>query len=246
MRDRRRGFSTTTRHAQYLIRKQIGQSACRQLRHHPLSQSAQVLHKGDAQRDRQRPQFPNGQWLHPLISLDEARQFLNVEGAVSVGNERPGDAEDARMAVQWPVRQFWQTAVEAGWKVTLDLANLFLNDVKIIKQLFRSRRDWLALRNRLNNSAMAFGKYSGVVIEPFDNRKVSLQVGCNMLCGGQALRMLFKTFYAENFSPNRWLWRLPYRLPGRVKGHEAKASVTAHYARTLNRLLGDGRRTLTG
>ena len=77
------------------------------------AKTAQIFDQRDAQRDRDRPQFADGQRLDPLISLDEAREFLDVEGAVGVGDECPGDAEHARIALQRPVRQFRQLAVDS-------------------------------------------------------------------------------------------------------------------------------------
>ena len=58
----------------------------------------QILDQHDAQRDRDRPQLADRQRLHALVGAHEAAQHLGIEAAVGVRDERPGQAEHARIA----------------------------------------------------------------------------------------------------------------------------------------------------
>ena len=72
--------------------------------------------------------------LHALVGLHEFAEHLRIEAAVGVRDERPGDAEYARIALQRSVGKLGQLTIEAARKVVADFANLLFDYVKIIDQ----------------------------------------------------------------------------------------------------------------
>ena len=122
--------------------------------HDGFGQTAQIFHQCDAQRDRERPQFTDGEGLHRLIGLNEAGEFFNVEGAVGVGDERPGNAEHTRITGKRTFAQFRQGAVIAGRQIVLDLANLLVDDIKIVEHPFGRGLDGAAGGCRMRDGAI--------------------------------------------------------------------------------------------
>ena len=80
---------------QKAIGQRICQPACGKARHDRFRQPAEILHQGDTQRDGEGPQFADGKRLYFSDRPDKTRQFLDVESAVGVGNNCPGDSEYA-------------------------------------------------------------------------------------------------------------------------------------------------------
>ncbi len=62
--------------------------------------TAEVFNEYDPQRDCNRPQLADGQWLNALIGAHETPQCFRIESAVGVRDECPGHAEYAWIAIQ--------------------------------------------------------------------------------------------------------------------------------------------------
>ena len=82
-----------------------------------------------------------------------------------MSNKSPRDSEDARIALEWPTRQLRQQAIVARWEIVLDLADLLIDDMEIVEQPFRGRRDRLMRRIRCDDCVISFGEDTGVVVE---------------------------------------------------------------------------------
>ncbi len=130
-----------------------------------------------------------------------------------MGDDRPGDAEDARIALQMAVDQLGQLAVEAGRQIVLDLADLFLGDVIVVEQPLRRRRHRAMLARRLDDGAISFGDDGGVVVEPGRQRTAALDIGRDALGRGEAGRVLLQAFDAEEFRADRSFGRLRRLAP---------------------------------
>ncbi len=95
-------------------RRSASSSACwraTRLAHDLLGQPSQVLDEQDSQADGDRPELAERQRLDPLVGGHQATQAVGVEPAVGVGDVRPGQAEDPRIALQRTVRELRQLAV---------------------------------------------------------------------------------------------------------------------------------------
>jgi hypothetical protein len=122
-------------------------------------------------------------------------------------NEGPGNAEDARIACQRPVGELGKLAVEAGRKIVLDLADLFVDDVKIVDQPFRRRRDRTVLVGRLRQRAIGTEQDLAIVAQPGGERVPGSRSWRDPLCGREGLRVLFEALDAEEFGADGRLAR---------------------------------------
>ena len=76
-----------------------------------------------------------------LVGAHEAPQRLGVEAAVGVGDKGPGHAEHPRISGERPVGELGQLPVVARRQIVADLADLLFDDVIVVDQPFRRRRD---------------------------------------------------------------------------------------------------------
>ncbi|MNO61713.1 hypothetical protein D3C76_523680 [compost metagenome] len=168
-----------------------------------LGQPAQVLDEDDAQGDRDSPQLADGQGLHTLIGGDEVPQHVGIEVAVGVGDEGPGQAEDARVAGERPLGQLRQLAVITGRQVLTDFADLLFDDVIVVQQPFGG--------GHYAATALQFGgarpvgrqQYLGVVPQACVQRQHIRRRGRDPLGESQALGMLLEPLDAEQLLPHR-------------------------------------------
>ena len=70
-------------------------------------------------------------------------------------NERPGDAEHARITREWPIGQLRQLLVIARWQIGADLQKLRLDEVIVVDQLFGGRRDGAAVLGCLGDGELS-------------------------------------------------------------------------------------------
>ena len=147
------------------VRERVRVPAGRTALHDRIREPAQVLDHHDAKRDRHRPQLADRERLHVLVGAHEAAQALGLEVAVGVRDERPGDAEDARISLEGALRQLRQLAVEAGGQVFADLADLIVDDVEVVDEPLGRGRDRPLLADRLRDRPIAGEQRAGVVLQ---------------------------------------------------------------------------------
>ncbi len=189
------------------IRQRVGLPAGVETRDDHLCQAAQILDEGDAQRDRDGPQLADGERLDALIRDDQAGQFQNVEGAIGMGDQGPGDTEDARVSGQRAVRELRQQAIEARRQIVLDLADLLVHDVEIVEQPFCRRRDRLARARRADDRAVGVDQDFGIGIKPRRVPSAGSAVRNDALRGREAFGMLLQPLDAEQLGANGFLER---------------------------------------
>ena len=64
-----------------------------------------------------------------------------LEAAVGVSDERPGEAEHARIPLQSAFRELGELAIEPGREILPDLPNDLVDDVEVVDEPLRGRRD---------------------------------------------------------------------------------------------------------
>ena len=159
----------------------------------------QVLDEHDAQRDGNGPQLADGQRLHALVGRDEPRQQVRVEAAVRMRDECPRQPEHAWIAGQRPVGELGQLPVVAGRQVVIDLADLRLDDMVVVDQPFRGRRDCAALADRLGDRAMGVEQCPAIVVQARSQRPDGAGPRRDALRGREAFSVLLETLGAEDF-----------------------------------------------
>ena len=124
-----------------LVRQRVGLMAGRAALHDPLGEAPEVLHEHHPQGDGDGPQLADGERLHALECADEALERVGLEAAVRVGDEGPGEAEHARVAFKGAFGELGELAVEAGRKILPDLPHDLVDDVEVVDEPLRGRRD---------------------------------------------------------------------------------------------------------
>ena len=149
----RRGLGRP-RLAQQAVRQRVGLLAHHPGAHHPLGQAPQVLHQHHPDGDRHGPQLAEGQRLDALIGAQEPRQRLRIEQAVGVGHEVVDQGVDPGVALKGIGRQLGQLPVVAGRQVLADLPQLLLDEMEIVDQPLRRRRDGPLVAHRFGDRAV--------------------------------------------------------------------------------------------
>ena len=152
--------------AEQLVRQRVGVMAGGASLHDPLGQAPEILHEHDPQGDGDGPELADGQRLHALESADEALERLGLEVAVGVRDEGPGETQDARVAVQGALRELGELAVESTREVLSDLAQDLFDDVEVVDEPLRGRRDRAFLSDHRGDRAIALEQHAPAVSHP--------------------------------------------------------------------------------
>jgi hypothetical protein len=166
-------------------------------RHNPIGQPPEVVNEHHAQRDRHRPKLSDREWLDALICLDEAAKRFGVEAAVGVGDEGPGQPEHARVALKMAVGQLGQLPVESDRKILPDLAELFLDDVKVVDEPFGGWSDGPFFPDHFGNGAIGLEQSSPVVLHERKQRSALVGIFGDLLGSSEALGVLPEPLDAE-------------------------------------------------
>ena len=181
----------------------VGLLARRSAADDALGRAPQVLDQHDPQRDRHRPELADRERLHALVGAHEAAERLRVEAAVGVRDERPGQAEDARIALEGPFRELGQLAIEAAREIVADLADLLLDDVEVVDQPLGGRRDGAFLADRRADGAIRGEQHPAVVAQPLRQRPTGAGPRRHALGSREALGMLLEALDAEELGADR-------------------------------------------
>jgi len=107
------------------------------------------------------------------------------------------------------VGELGKLAIEAGGQVVADLAELILDDVKIVDEPFRGRRDGALLADGAADRAIGLAQDTAVVVDALQQAMPARRAAPHGLGGGQALRVLLEPLDAEELRPNRLLDAYP-------------------------------------
>ena len=122
-------------------------------------------------------------------------------------DERPGDAEYARIALQRSVGKLGQLTIEAAGKIVADFANLLLDYVKIVDQPLGGGCDRAFLADRGCDRSIGIEQDPPVFPQPCRQPPPGLRLRGDRLRGREALGMLFEALGAEQFGANQLLVR---------------------------------------
>ena len=149
--------------------------------------------------------------IRSVIGAHEARQRLRVEAAVGVGDESPGHAEHAGIADQRTAAELGKLAVVAGRQVGADLTDLLFDEVIVVEQPFRGRRDRPAFIGRLGQAAIGLEQDAFVVGQAVDERQAGGRRRRDGLVCGEAFRVLLQPFDAEKLAADG-IFVIPQRI----------------------------------
>ena len=109
-----------------------------------LRQAAQVLDEGELEHARPGPQLADRERRDRLVAVEEAEELLPVEAAVAVADELHGQGVDARVSGELAGGELGQLAVVAARQVLAHVADLGSDQVVVVEQPLRRRRDELS------------------------------------------------------------------------------------------------------
>ena len=171
----------------------------------------QVLDEDDAQRDGDRPQFADGQFLDALICAHEPGEDVGIEQAVRVGDIGPGDAQHPRIARERSLGELRQLLIVAGRQILADLADLHFHDVVVVDKPLGGRRDRTPAPDRIDQRPVVFEEGDGIFIEAPGDRPPLDRQGGDRLRPGEADRMLLQALGIEELRSDG-LDVVPWRL----------------------------------
>ena len=197
------GLCFAAANSQQPVGQNVGLLSRRSAAHDALGGAPQIFHQNDSERNRNRPELTDRQRLHTLVGLHESAERLRVEPAVGVRDEGPGDAEYARIALEWPVGKFRQLTVEAAREVVADFANLFLDYMKVVDQPLGRGRDGAFLADCDGDGAIRFEQDPAVFPQPCRQPSSGGRPRRDRLRSSEALGMLLEALDAEQFRADR-------------------------------------------
>ena len=130
-----------------------------------LRQAAQVLDEGELEHARPGPQLADRERRHRLVAVHEAHELLPVEAAVAVADQLDGHGVDARVAGELAGGELGQLAVVAARQVLAHVADLGGDQVVVVEQPLRGRRDELPLVHVLGHGEVRLAQDARVVGE---------------------------------------------------------------------------------
>ena len=131
---------------------------------HLLGEPPQVLDERELQHARPGPQLADRQRRDASGSCSRKRtQLVAVEAAVAVADQLDRQGVDARVAGVLARRELRQLAVVAARQVLADVADLRRDQVEVVEQPLRRRRDELAPVHVVGQRAVGVAQDAGVV-----------------------------------------------------------------------------------
>ncbi len=189
--------------SQQPVRHRVGSLALHTAAANQFSGAPQIFDQHYPKRDGDRPQLADRERLHVLVGLHEPRQRLRVEVTVGMRDVGPRDPEHARISFQRTLGELGELTVESARQVVANFANLLFDDVKIIDQPFRRRRDRTLLADRARDTPIGLEQHASVVAHPRRHRPAAPRAVRDALRDRQRLAMLFQSFDAEQFRSDR-------------------------------------------
>ena len=109
-----------------------------------------------------------------------------------MGNEGPGQTEYPWIPGERSGGELRQLPVVTGRQIGADLANLLFDQIIIVDQPFRRRRDRAPLVDRLGDIAIGMEQRRGVVGKPARQRMTFGRLRRDWLCEREAPRVLLQ------------------------------------------------------
>ncbi len=184
------------------VRDQTGEFTRGLVAGNAVGQAAQVFHLHHPQRGGQCPELAVAELLHLLVGVEKVGEQRFIERTVGVRHERPGDAVDAGQALQRCVLQHRQRAVVARGQTFVDLAQLVVDQVKVVEQPFGAGADVLPAVGVAGDVLVRRAKALDVALQARVETGTAKHRTRGVVRLGQAAAVLLETRQAEDFRPD--------------------------------------------
>ncbi len=125
----------------HLVRPVVGAVSVGPVGGDPGSNAAEILDQGQAQHDRDGPQFAQLQGGHRLVGGYETAETFRIDPSIAVRDRLQRDVIHARKPGRWAVQQARQFPAVTLGQVSLGRANLFFDQIEVVEQPFPGRRN---------------------------------------------------------------------------------------------------------
>src|SRR5581483_967731 len=102
-----------------------------------------------------------------------------------------------RVTLERPVGQLRQLTIEPGRQIVTNLAELFVDDVEVVDEPFRRRRDRALLTDGVGDDTVGLVEDMRVVLDARQQSPSLARASAHVLRGGQALGMLLEALNAK-------------------------------------------------
>ena len=192
----------------------VGRPACLARVDRLLRQAAQVLDEGELEHARPGPQLADRERRDRLVAVHEAEELLPVEAAVAVADQLHGHGVDARVAGELAGGELGQLAVVAARQVLAHVADLGGDQVVVVEQPLRRRRDELPPVHVLGHGEVRLAQDARVVGEAREHvPRVPARRGIDGQAGRQGLGPLLEPLDAQQLVPEGLLGRADATSP---------------------------------
>ena len=169
----------------------------------PGGDALEIFNQSQAQHDGDGPQFTQFQRARCLIGRDEGSQRLRIDLRIHVRDQFEHDVIDAGKSGGGAVEETRQFPAVAARQMPSGHLNLFLEQVEVVEQPFRSRGDVPGSVHG-ETGAVEVPQDVFVLTQPGEKSVFTLPRDHSML-GGEGFGMAGQLFDAEQLSPQRRL-----------------------------------------
>ncbi len=199
----RRAVGVVRAEAEEAVGELVGRLPRSPAPHDLLGEAPEIVHEEDPEGDRGRPELADRERLHFLVRPHHAPQALRVETAVRVGDIRPGEAQDPRVALEMASGQLGELAVVVRGQVVADLAELLVDDRVVVDEPLSGRCDPSLVLDRAGQDAVGLQQDAAVLGDAGPDVASPTGRGGDRLGGGQRPGVLFQPLHTEELGEDR-------------------------------------------
>ena len=160
--------------------------------HDALRDPTEALEEGELERAGPGPQLPQGQRAHGLVGGEEAGQAIGVEARVAVAEELPGHGLDAGETAVAFGNELGELPIVGGRQVVDDPRDFRLDQVEVIEQPFRGRREGPALVHVFGDDGVGDAQAPVDLAQPTEVAAAPSPSPLRGEAGGQCARQLLE------------------------------------------------------
>ena len=203
----------------------VGRAARRPRGERLVREPPEVLDEGELQHARPRPELSDGERRDGLEGVQPAHELGAIEAAVAVPDQLHGERVDARVAGLLPRGELGQLAVVAAREVLADVPDLGGDEVEVVEEPLRRRRDELAAVHVVGEGPVRLAQDADVVVEPREDAASGALRRVHRESGRERAGPLLEALDAEQLVAE---WLLGHRRGAARTAKERQLQLRSH------------------